>query len=171
MALLERMNPLLADDGAKPGKNTAPKNSRREARETVLKALYAYEMTQEGIKQILDDVCDNFTEPATQFIHAVVQQTIAHQMEMDVLIKARAQNWEFERIALIDRILMRMALCEILFFEDIPPKVSINEMIEISKRYSTDKSSKFINGILDTIYEDLKSVGRITKTGRGIIES
>ncbi|HNL26402.1 MAG TPA: transcription antitermination factor NusB, partial [bacterium] len=95
----------------------------------------------------------------------------AHQMEMDVLIRARAQNWEFERIALIDRISMRMALCEILFFEDIPPKVSINEMIEISKRYSTDKSSKFINGILDSIYEDLKNVGRITKTGRGIIES
>ena len=67
-------------------------------------------------------------------------------------------------------VLLRMAICEFLFFEDIPPKVSINEMIEISKRYSTEKSSKFINGILDSVFDDLKNEGRIHKSGRGIIE-
>lgn len=73
------------------------------------------------------------------------------------------------RIALIDKILLRMAICELLYFTDIPPKVSINEAIEIAKIYSTAGSGKFINGILDTILSEEK-LGSLNKTGRGLVD-
>ncbi len=63
----------------------------------------------------------------------------------------KSKNWDFERIAIIDRLIIRMAICEFLFFDDIPPKVSISEAIEIAKKFSTDDSSAFVNGILDAI--------------------
>ena len=75
------------------------------------------------------------------------------------------------RIALIDKILLRMAICEILYFPDIPPKVSINEAIEIAKEFSTAGSGKFINGILDAILSEEKTAGRLNKTGRGLVDS
>ena len=89
----------------------------------------------------------------------------------DELIQQKAENWELERIALIDRILMHMAICEMLNFEDIPIKVTMNEYLELAKVYSTPKSSKFINGILDSIYNDFKKSGKIRKSGRGLIEN
>ena len=93
-----------------------------------------------------------------------------HADELDDKIKERVKNWEMNRIALIDRILLRMGVCEMLYFPDIPPKVSINESIEIAKEYSTAGSSKFINGILDAILSNEKKSGRIHKQGRGLIE-
>ena len=74
------------------------------------------------------------------------------------------------RVALIDKLLLRMGLCEILYFPDIPPKVSINEIIEIAKIFSTAGSGKFINGILDAILSDLKSHDILQKEGRGLVE-
>ena len=71
--------------------------------------------------------------------------------EADELVSRHTKNWDLERIALVDRLLLRLAICEMLRFEDIPPKVSINEAIEVAKRYSTDNSGKFINGILETM--------------------
>ena len=66
------------------------------------------------------------------------------------------QNWEFSRVDQIDRLLLRMGICEIFFIEEVPPKVSISEMVEISKVYSTDESPSFINGILDAVYKDFQ---------------
>ena len=86
------------------------------------------------------------------------------------MIQEKAQNWELERIAFMDMILMKMALAEAKTFESIPVKVTLNEFIEISKFYSTPKSSKFINGILDKSFQELKSEGIIVKSGRGLIE-
>jgi len=74
------------------------------------------------------------------------------------------------RIALIDKLLLRMGICELLYFPDIPPKVSINESIEIAKDFSTAGSGKFINGILDAILSDEKKSGKLNKTGRGLVE-
>ncbi len=162
------MNPHLSD-GAKSGDH-APKSSRREAREAVLQALYAFEFTHDDLSRILEEVCELFSEPAMAFVKKLVGCAVEHQPELDQLIRSRTQNWDFERIAIIDRLLLRMAICEFIFFEDIPPKVSINEMIEISKRFSTEKSSKFINGILDSVFDDLRKGARIHKTGRGVIE-
>ncbi len=88
----------------------------------------------------------------------------------DEFIKSKAENWELDRIAKIDRILMHMGICEMLNFEEIPVKVTINEYLELAKTYSTPKSSKFINGILDSLYNDFRASGRIQKSGRGLIE-
>ena len=75
-----------------------------------------------------------------------------------------------KRIALMDKLLLRIGITELLYFPDIPPKVSINEVIEIAKNYSTSNSGKFINGILDAILTELKNTGKLNKTGRGLIE-
>ncbi|MDZ4745483.1 MAG: transcription antitermination factor NusB [bacterium] len=85
------------------------------------------------------------------------------------LIESHATNWEVERIALIDRVLMHLAVAELTACSDIPVKVTINEVIELAKRYSTDKSGTFINGILDAIIVDLEAQGKIHKSGRGLI--
>jgi N utilization substance protein B len=161
------MNPLLADHLRPPSKT--PKTSRREARENVLQILYAYEFTGDNIHKIIEDIAEPFAEPTMSFVRELALRTIQYRDELDRLIQSRAENWDFERIAIIDRILLRMGICEFLYFEDVPPKVSINEVIEISKRYSTEKSSKFVNGILDSIFDDLKKTSRLRKTGRGIV--
>ena len=79
----------------------------------------------------------------------------------DQIIKKHLQNWEFNRVAKVDKVLLRMGICEIYFLDDIPPKVSISEMVEISKVYSTDESPVFINGILDTVYKDFQKKEKI----------
>jgi transcription antitermination protein NusB len=85
-------------------------------------------------------------------------------------IKPMLKNWDADRVATIDMILMKMALAELLFFPTIPTKVTINEYVDISKMYSTDKSKDFVNGILDRLMKKLKEEERIVKEGRGLIE-
>jgi len=85
------------------------------------------------------------------------------------LIKSSANNWDLERIASTDSLILQLAICEAIEFKSIPIKVTINEYIEIAKSYSTQKSSKFINGVLDNIFSGLKDRGKIVKTGRGLI--
>jgi N utilization substance protein B len=105
-----------------------------------------------------------------EFAEHLINGVIQHKTELDNLIKQRVDNWEMNRIALIDKILLRMGLCELLYFPDIPPKVSINESIEIAKEFSTSGSGKFINGILDAILSNLKESGKLNKSGRGLVE-
>jgi N utilization substance protein B len=105
-----------------------------------------------------------------KFIRELFRKTILNSDEFGKMISARSKNWELERIALTDTIILKMALSEVLFFPQVPVKVSLNEYIEISKHFSTQKSKQFINGILDKMVADLKEEGRIKKTGRGLIE-
>jgi len=88
---------------------------------------------------------------ADQLIRGVLQ----HKEECDNIIKKYLKNWDFERVALIDRNILRLATYEMLFREDIPPVVSINEAVDIAKKYSTEESGKFVNGILDKIKADI----------------
>lgn len=103
------------------------------------------------------------------FMEGLFTQTLAQGTINEDLIKKAAQNWELERIALTDRILMKMALAEAKSFPSIPLKVTLNEYIELSKYYSTDKSHGFINGILDQLFLKLVENGDIVKTGRGLV--
>ena len=82
------------------------------------------------------------------------ESVLKHTEKVDSLIKKNLQNWDFKRIAELDKILLRMGVCEMLFIDDVPPKASITEMVEISKVYSTDESPTFINGILDSVYNN-----------------
>jgi N utilization substance protein B len=103
------------------------------------------------------------------FMEGLFTQTLAQGKDNEGLIKEGAQNWELERIALTDRILMKMALAEAKTFPSIPLKVTLNEYIELSKYYSTEKSHGFINGILDQLFTKLVEAGDIVKTGRGLV--
>ncbi|MEL6133418.1 MAG: transcription antitermination factor NusB, partial [Bacteroidota bacterium] len=106
----------------------------------------------------------------TRLLVALYYESMKNADRYDEHIKSKAENWELDRIARIDRILMHMAICEMLNFEEIPVKVTINEYLELAKTYSTPKSSKFINGILDSLYNDFKTRGLIIKKGRGLID-
>jgi transcription antitermination protein NusB len=116
---------------------------------------------------MLSDIPDKTDK---EFGTDLINRVIIHNKELDQEIKSRVDNWEMNRIAIIDLILLRMGICEILYFPEIPPKVSINESIEIAKEYSTAGSGKFINGILDAILTDIKTHGRLKKLGRGLID-
>ncbi len=104
------------------------------------------------------------------FMKDLFRKTIVNADQYDVLISAKAEHWELERIALMDTLLIRMALCELMSFPSIPIKVTLNEYIEISKMYSSAKSKVFINGMLDKLIVQLKAEKKIRKTGRGLIE-
>ena len=104
------------------------------------------------------------------FVTTLYRDTIAHQEADEKTIAERASNWEAERIALSDMLLMRMAITEARSFDQIPVKVTLNEYIEIAKAYSTPKSKNFINGILDKLFAEMKESGAIRKVGRGLLE-
>lgn len=117
----------------------------------------------------LAEICPNWDEDRGYIID-LFNKTVAHKEEYLNMITQKTKNWETDRIALMDVLLMRMAITELVFFASIPVKVTINEYIEISKEFSTPKSNSFINGILDKILADLKSTGKIHKFGRGLLE-
>jgi N utilization substance protein B len=119
------------------------------------------------VQNVLIDLSN---EADKKFSQELIQKVALNKKIFDEMISKRVANWEMNRIALIDKILLRMAICELLYFEDIPPKVSINEAIEIAKIYSTSASGKFINGILDAILNELKETGKLRKSGRGLVE-
>lgn len=104
-----------------------------------------------------------------QFVKDLFRKTITNNEQLEEMIDVKTKNWEVERIASMDILLMKMAITEVLHFESIPVKVTLNEYIEISKFYSTPKSNIFINGILDKVFEELKEGGKIKKVGRGLI--
>jgi N utilization substance protein B len=106
-----------------------------------------------------------------KFVADVFIKTILHSAEFDAMITEHTKNWELERIASLDVLLMKMALAEILYLNSIPIKVSMNEYIDITKEYSTPQSGGFINGVLDKIVIDLKAQDKIQKTSRGLLES
>lgn len=105
------------------------------------------------------------------FVTTLYRDTIGHQEADEKIIAEKARNWEADRIALSDMLLMRMALTEARSFDLIPVKVTMNEYIEIAKAYSTPKSKNFINGILDKLFAEMRESGAIHKVGRGLLES
>ncbi len=146
-------------------------HNRREAREAALKAIYAVEIgmnsTQDVTRYILKDVLTDDTE-AIKFAEKLLLITVDFAKEYDQLIEQHIKNWDVNRLAIIDKLILRMAITELLHFDDVPAKVTINEAIELAKEYSTRKSGNFVNGILDAILNRLKDENRIQKKGRGL---
>lgn len=104
-----------------------------------------------------------------EFVSNLFRKTILNEKELAKEFEDKTPNWDMERIAEIDTILLKMAICEFLKFPSIPTKVTINEYLEIAKEYSTPKSSIFINGILDNLVKELEQNKRLLKTGRGLM--
>lgn len=148
--------------------------NRRQVRETVLKAIYALQLGSDTTQHVVDTIIKkaDFSKDKElrRFAERLFFRTIDHEKELDEVISRHIKNWDIQRLALIDRLVLKMALCEFLYFEEIPTKVSINEAIEIVKRYSTAQSGRFINGILDAALSDLDEQGKIEKKGRGLIQ-
>jgi N utilization substance protein B len=109
-------------------------------------------------------------EATTAFGERLLEVVAEGDEELLEMIEPTLKNWDAERVAVIDMILLKMALCELLNFPTIPTKVTLNEFVEISKLYSTDKSKDFINGILDRLMKKLNEDGRIFKEGRGLMD-
>jgi N utilization substance protein B len=108
-------------------------------------------------------------EEDLQFAKELYRKVVLNHKENEALIKLHTVNWDIERIAFIDNLILELALTEFLYFPSIPTKVTMNEYIELSKYYSTEKSRNFINGILDKALKDLKKTDQIRKAGRGLI--
>lgn len=147
-------------------------SKRRQVRERVLQALYAEQVSGDEPEHIIATLLrPTFGEEPTYFRFAekLFLRGLDVREETDVLTKRHVDNWELERLALTDRLVIRMAVAELLYFEDIPPKVTLNEALEIAKSFSTDKSGSFVNGMLDAILHQLRDEGRLKKSGRGLV--
>jgi N utilization substance protein B len=143
---------------------------RRIIREKVVQALYAFEIGGDPVEHVIKHVLTGLEENpvAYDFAKRLVVQTIHHSAEIDKVIKARVTNWDFKRIAILDRLILRMGICELLYFREIPPKVSMNEAIELAKLFSTERSGQFVNGVLDAVVNDMRTSGEMAKAGRGL---
>lgn len=124
---------------------------------------------KDSLPALLTKDAGSDAEDDRKFLLDLFRKTIKHSEEFEKLIDARTQNWELERIALTDIILIKMALSEFMYFSQIPVKVTMNEYIEISKEFSSVKSKSFINGILDKLVGDLTEKKKIKKSGRGLM--
>lgn len=126
---------------------------RRKARELALQVLYSVEMTSNPLDWALGNLVGEDKHPSevVGFCTKLATLTLEHLPDLDCIIEATAGNWSISRMAVIDRIILRMATCEMFYMDDIPPKVSIDEAIELAKKYSTERSGQFVNGILDAI--------------------
>jgi len=144
--------------------------TRRLLREKSLQVLYAFELTKDPIEQIKQSQLKEIEKKEDRkFINLMIENTIANNLLYEETIKKTVDNWDMERIALIDAIIIKMCITEFLYFADIPTKVSINEAIDIAKEFSTKNSGKFVNGVLDAILIRLKEENKIAKKGKGLI--
>jgi N utilization substance protein B len=106
-----------------------------------------------------------------EFIEKLYEVGSQLEPKYKALIANNTRNWEVDRLPLTDRIILEMAIAEMIIFPNIPVKVSINEYIELAKNYSTPKSRQFVNGILDVMSKELKTTGELKKSGRGLIDN
>lgn len=126
---------------------------RRLAREVALKALFAVDLGKVKVDRVLEDLLAEADLPPkdAQFARELAAGTLAHRDETDRIIARQAVGWTIDRMATIDRNILRMALFEILHRDDIPDSVAVNEAVELAKRYGDAESGKFVNGILGEI--------------------
>lgn len=123
-----------------------------------LQCLYAVRMGDNDPAQIVEFVAQEMDSPslegAQEYCEKLLLATVRLESWADDAIKGKLQNWDFDRVTFIDRLILELALVEMVHFDDVPPKVSISEAIEIAKIFSTDDSPGFINGVLDALYHD-----------------
>ncbi|HZK25859.1 MAG TPA: transcription antitermination factor NusB [Oscillospiraceae bacterium] len=127
--------------------------SRRAAREVAFKTLFQYEQGKNSIEPSLSELLteSGLNPQSALFARELVNGTVDKQEEIDQTISPYLQNWQLERLAAVDRSVLRLAAFELLYREDIPPAVSINEALELCKAYSGEESAKFLNGVLDKL--------------------
>ena len=140
--------------------------ARREGREAAVQFLYQRDLNAGANTETLEAFWE--LRPANSKVRAfgmdIAQGVLSHQADIDERIRQAASNYDLHRIAAVDRNILRIAIFEMLFCPDVPPVVSINEAIEIAKRFGSDESGRFVNGVLDRIRGELKRPARAAKT-------
>jgi len=133
-------------------------SARRKARELTLKALYAYEISGSDTQQISDDIISSsqIKEVAKEFSQVLFEKVVQNIEKIDNLIKGSVKSWDFSRIALVEKNILRIGICELLFFSETPVAIIINETIELGKKYGEKDSKNFINGVLDYMAKALE---------------
>ena len=140
------------------------KKHKRLARSLCLQILFANSFSSNSFKELANNFFKNndtdlgkevFTEKQILYASKLFQVTLKNEEHVDKLIEKKLVNWEMNRLATMDRMILRMALSEMLFIDDVPPKVSIAEAVEIAKEFSSEDSSGFVNGIMDAIYNEV----------------
>ena len=124
---------------------------RREARELLLTALYRCEFLPEALEELFEE-----TDPEDQrdYIETIFHGIRDRQQEIDRLLGEKTIGWKFERLALLDRNILRLGVYELLYFDEVPPEVALDEAVELAKKFGTEQARKFINGILDRIWKE-----------------
>jgi N utilization substance protein B len=137
--------------------------TRRQARELAMQALFYMDMQKDASGQKLELFCENF-RPAKKchpFFSKLVSGVLESRDEIDALIERFSKNWKIKRMSCVDRNVMRIAVYELLYCDDIPAKVSINEAVDIGKKFGSEESGAFINGIMDSIRAALETEGTL----------
>ncbi len=142
---------------------------RRKEREFALQVLYAMEFNDDSPRELIERMSERHKKYATEFAREIINRCVQNKDKIDGYIVPYLKNWDYQRVAVIDKVLLRMAVTEFLYLSAVPPEVSMNEVLEISKQYSTKRSSRFINGVLDPILKKLRAESKIKKEGRGLI--
>jgi N utilization substance protein B len=128
-------------------------------------------MSGDPIEKVKKDLLTDIEgEENVKFSAELIAKVLENEKLLDEYIISKVENWEFERIAVVDKIILRMGISELLYFPEIPPKVSINEAIDIAKDFCTKNSGKFVNGVLDAVLEELKRENKLNKAGRGLLD-
>lgn len=130
--------------------------NRRKSRELALQILFKLDITKEDPSVVLDCQNDYFlrNKGYNEFTQRIVLGVCGHYKEIDRIIDKYSENWRVERMNIVDRNILRLAVYELIYCQDIPPKVTLNEAIELGKKYGTEESGSFINGILDRIQNE-----------------
>ena len=127
--------------------------SRRRGREFAMQLLYAVEVGKEAFAEALKGLSDDpeLPQDAREYGTQLARKVLESQKDLDDRIAAAASNWDLDRIAIVDKLIIRCAVAELMYMRDVPLKVAINEAVDIAKKYSTGDSSRFVNGVLDAI--------------------
>ena len=144
-------------------KPVKPSGKRRIARELAVQFLYQYDLSGGSLEEALPlfwETQSEVSEDGRKFTEELVQGVVEHRVAIDERIAKYTDNWDLPRIAAVDRNILRLAMYEMLFRDDIPPVVSINEAVDIAKKFSTRESGAFVNGILDRLKTDLTRPSR-----------
>ena len=139
--------------------------TRRQARELAMQALFYMDIRKDASEEMLEYFCDCFypSKKSRPFFIKLVNGVLGAKDQIDALVERFSQNWKINRMSCVDRNVMRIAVYEMIYCDDIPPKVSINEAVDIGKKFGTQESGAFINGIMDSIRGTLEKEGVLKK--------
>jgi transcription antitermination protein NusB len=130
--------------------------NRRQARECALEVLYRLDLVGDEPENTIAEILlrKNPSEEAETYLRRLVEAALGNQAEIDAALRKHLTRWRLERLTVLDRAILRLAAAEILYFDDVPPKVSINEAVDIAKKYGDDEAGKFVNGVLDSVFQE-----------------